>query len=350
MSKGAQSGQEGSEMSWFYVIALIAIILLGTYYLFHDSVVSLMFSIKQFELRLIGYFTTRYEGVSQWAVHTALGEISLKDIRDLSFVIGNALLYPFLLLSSVLVLLLWFCYPKTKFQKTLDMKSLRASLENQLPYYNALHYLEDNKKTPQKWSMALSPEAFAKHHGLLCEDDQGKVLWDGQKAHTVMVDQLGELWPGLEKLAVHQQIIFAILSAFALYAREEAESVLYEISRKIKEDRKIDFNQYRYLIEKYAKDQKIMTLIAGNAYTYTVFTSLLIHARKTGIVTTSTFLWLKYIDRRLWYVLNNVGRQSVFCEAAAVRAHWLVERDVNRAIKTPMIDEAIVGLKDSLGV
>nr|WP_235603456.1 hypothetical protein [Piscirickettsia litoralis] len=68
-------------------------------------------------------------------------------------------------------------------------------------------------------------------------------------------------------------------------------------------------------------------------------------ARQSGIVSTSIFLWLKTKDRPLWYCLNNVGRQAVFVEAAAVRSHWLIEKAIEEPIAMPMVDKAIYGLE-----
>ncbi|WP_449421069.1 secretion/conjugation apparatus DotM-related subunit [Piscirickettsia litoralis] len=56
------------------------------------------------------------------------------------------------------------------------------------------------------------------------------------------------------------------------------------------------------------------------------------------------FLWLKPKDRSLWYCLNNVGRQAVFVEGAAIRSHWLVEKELKKSIAIPMIDKAVYGL------
>ena len=57
------------------------------------------------------------------------------------------------------------------------------------------------------------------------------------------------------------------------------------------------------------------------------------------------FLWLKPMDRRLWYMLNCVGRQTPYSEAGGPFAHWRAEKVMGRRCLVPMIDEAIKGLE-----
>jgi len=74
---------------------------------------------------------------------------------------------------------------------------------------------------------------------------------------------------------------------------------------------------------------------------------MLVSARRSGIVANSSYLWLKPVDRALWYTLNNVGRKAVFTEMGAVHAHWLAEKKLGFALTEPMVEEAIYGLEDA---
>ncbi len=53
---------------------------------------------------------------------------------------------------------------------------------------------------------------------------------------------------------------------------------------------------------------------------------------RDGVQASADFLWLKPIDRRLWYMLNTVGRQTPFAEVAGPYAHWLAEREMGKRI------------------
>ena len=73
--------------------------------------------------------------------------------------------------------------------------------------------------------------------------------------------------------------------------------------------------------------------------------SLLHAARDDGVVPSAEFLWLKVKDRRLWYMLNSVGRQTPFAEVGGPFAHWRAEQEMGRSCRAPMIDEAIKALE-----
>jgi len=73
--------------------------------------------------------------------------------------------------------------------------------------------------------------------------------------------------------------------------------------------------------------------------------TLLELARTDGVLATAEFLWLKPIDRPLWYMLNSVGRQTAFPEIAGVFAHWVAEKRLDRPLKVPMVEEAVKALE-----
>ena len=70
--------------------------------------------------------------------------------------------------------------------------------------------------------------------------------------------------------------------------------------------------------------------------------------RDDGVVPCSEFLWLKPLDRRLWYMLNSIGRQTPFAEVGGPFAHWRAEKEMGRRCLVPMIDEAIKALETAV--
>lgn len=76
-------------------------------------------------------------------------------------------------------------------------------------------------------------------------------------------------------------------------------------------------------------------------YEKCVFSALLEEARKTGVLATAEFIWLKKVDRDLWYMLSQTGRTASFCEISGAWAHYLTEKKVGRKIATPMVHKAI---------
>lgn len=76
--------------------------------------------------------------------------------------------------------------------------------------------------------------------------------------------------------------------------------------------------------------------------------SLLESARTNGVLACSDFLWLKTVDRPLWYMLQNVGRRAAFSEVAGAVAHWRIESRMQKRLMSPMIEEAVKALKIAL--
>lgn len=73
--------------------------------------------------------------------------------------------------------------------------------------------------------------------------------------------------------------------------------------------------------------------------------SLLEFARQDGVLPSAEFLWLKPLDRRLWFLLNCVGRQTPFAEIAGAFAHWKAEKEFGKPLTVPMVEEAVNGLE-----
>ncbi len=70
---------------------------------------------------------------------------------------------------------------------------------------------------------------------------------------------------------------------------------------------------------------------------------------KGGVLSTSLFLWLKRVDRDLWYALNNVGRRAFHIEGSGVISHYFMERMQRNPVSEPFMDNAVAGLRKYLG-
>ena len=102
------------------------------------------------------------------------------------------------------------------------------------------------------------------------------------------------------------------------------------------------------LLFKHVRSKRVGRAVSPHAYLYTVMASMLTLARRDGVLSVSEFLWLKPLDRQLWYVLNNVGRQTAFVEVSAPMAHWMVEKRLRRPLKVPMVEQAVEALDEAL--
>lgn len=71
-------------------------------------------------------------------------------------------------------------------------------------------------------------------------------------------------------------------------------------------------------------------------------------AREDGVLPSCDFLWVKPLDRRLWYVINNVGRQTPAVEVGGIFSHWNTETALKRPLSVPLVIDAVNALEVAL--
>ena len=109
-------------------------------------------------------------------------------------------------------------------------------------------------------------------------------------------------------------------------------------------DGKLDCSGADELWKKHSKAKRVQTITEGHAYEFTAFISALLFSREDGVMASSDFLWVKPIDRRLWYVLNHTGRQTPGVEVGGIFCHWNYEMALKRALSAPRVDTAVLAL------
>lgn len=251
----------------------------------------------------------------------------------------------------------------------------------------------DDDPDKGSWKTARTPLQFAAENGLLISretkkplpekmvlkkgmanmqssllEDNSDVMLDEEKARKVFTKQLGPIFNGPENLPYHQRGIAAALMAFGCGDKKTAQDLFDHMSLSFKEagggsfswkiwgknrgeleDHFVDIKNADDIIEQYKDDEDFLYATRHhNLYTYTWFHSLLEFARAKGVVSTAQFIWLRPMDRPLFYVLNQVGGRTSFAEAAGAWAHYYAEYVLKQAIGEPEINEAVVALKGSL--
>lgn len=193
-----------------------------------------------------------------------------------------------------------------------------------------------------KWAMARMPVDFAKRYRLL----------DGREANKLrtgkfFASQLGKLWEGPDKLPRHVRALFACFIAQACRDKDGARDGLRTLALSMAEG-KPDYGFVDKLLEKHLNDARIAPVFEKHAYVVTVLSACLELARKNGVLPPAYFVWLRPLNRSLWYVLNNVGRRTAFSEVAGVHAHFLAEKVAGHRIEQPYVDEARKALERAL--
>lgn len=204
------------------------------------------------------------------------------------------------------------------------------------------------------WAMAMTPMEFARKNQLLKKDDvlldkstPGQEMTAGIRrgdAKRVFTLQLGPYWESFDRCPPQARALAAVFMARMNRDRDSANLILNALN-KDSVTGKYDFSIANQVIRKHQNAENVQRVLNQHAYLLTVMASLLQSAREDGVVPTSEFLWLKTVDRRLWYMLNCVGRQTPYSEVSGPFAHWKAEKVMGRRSLLPMIDEAIKALE-----
>ena len=84
------------------------------------------------------------------------------------------------------------------------------------------------------------------------------------------------------------------------------------------------------------------------AYELPWFMALLYRARQKGVLASSQFLWLRPLDRPLWYALNQCGGRAAWAEGFAPWAHYQAEEKAGKALSDPHVRPAVASLRQAL--
>ncbi|MCB1828139.1 MAG: type IVB secretion system coupling complex protein DotM/IcmP [Coxiellaceae bacterium] len=364
-----QGGNNDNSLDFFWGIALVIVAMLAAWYFGRVYIVAAIYKLRYFEILAIDYalqgwaYIAKPLGLPMPSTSSLVDALKIinagasddtpfSDIAQVSASVGWFLAFPVALL---LVILAYFVYTSNvggRFKRIHTMKTLKTSEERNWYHISPVKKLDLVNVDIDKgaWAMSLTPMMFAKKHKLLVEDRTKQpvtVTVDRGLASKQFAMQLGPYFSQFETLPAHTQALFAIFAARACRDSKGASNLLNQIARS-SETGKPNFSGARELAAKHINSKQVIYVLSRHAYVLTMMASMLELARTDGVMATSEFLWLKPVDRRLWYVLNSVGRQTPFAEVAGPFAHWLVEKKLNRPMRVPMVDEALKALEGAI--
>lgn len=367
---GGQQGQGGGNESldFLWLIVLILVAFIAVWYFYRTEITNFIFLVRLYEVKFIrivmgelakiGTFLTfnapDMSVLNEWEsyIESRPTEISLTSIEKVSRVVGQYLAYPVMVILALLGLFIYRKHITLKFKTVFSMATLKkAELSvwpQSKPTLGKDLVKEDLKKGP--WAMAMTPLVFCEHHKIIqAVQKDGKSIGKLIRgpAYRVFALQTGRLWSGLNSVKIHVKALLAIFSAKANHDTDLANKLLDQISASSDKD-KLDFSGVQAVLDKYYGSKVVQRVVARHAYLLTVMASMLELARTDGVMASAEFIWLKPIDRQLWYILNSVGRRVAVPEVAGVFAHWLAEKELNAPIRTPMVEAAVKALEVEL--
>lgn len=201
----------------------------------------------------------------------------------------------------------------------------------------------DKRRYIKGWTEKKMDWALESKRGALPPASQMRL--DRESCDQKLVEQLGTLWSGSGNLDQFEQCVLAIiyvgigesLNKARALALEKAQSFRRK-DRKGRHRPKIDMSGIPEILAKYDNHPVIKKVTRQHAYKTTVFCGLLEAMWKKGIFTTSEILWLRPVNRTLFYSLNQLGGDRPFIEASGPWAHYIVEKTVGQAVKAPCIE------------
>jgi intracellular multiplication protein IcmP len=289
--------------------------------------------------------------IQQYMQKTNPGDVTWKIFSAINADLGEWMRYPVMIILLVIAGFVGM-HVTGQFHHDYNMKTLRAVGQEVWPQITPIISLdlvkEDIDKGP--WAMSKPPLEFCREHDLLSVKiiSMKKVYFLKQKpSYRLFALQLGPMWKGIDYLPIHIKAIAVICLARATGQRPIAKKLLSQIAASAASG-KLDFTGVSDHLKTFRDHKIILWLEKRHAYMTSLMASLLEIGRSDGVLASAEFLWLKPLDRRMWFMLNNVGRRTAFVEVAGAYSHWKAEQKVGRALKTPMVKGAVDALDETL--
>ncbi len=370
MSERQQAGQDNS-LDFLWVIGLIIGVAVATWYFGKVYITKGVLYVRLYEAFAIEFVLRHLAELSGLAVvrehwiniskiieyiyRNLNFNFSVGELLNLSGNVGSYLRYPLGSLMLLAASMLYLGGSTRRFRHVFTTKLFRQLEKKNWPQITPIVNLDlvNQKIGEGPWAMALSPLDYCKNNELInITVKNGVHLVDlrSEDAYRTLSLQLGPRWKGVDFLPIYLRALFVIFAARINGDKKSSEALLDQISLSAAtiDVAKMNFNGTNELLAKYSKSKKVMSIAARHGYVTTLFASLLVGAREAGVLATSEFIWLKPLDRRMWYMLNTVGRPTAVAEICGAFAHWLAEKRLGMPLIAPMVDEGIRGLEVAL--
>ncbi len=367
MAAPAQSPQGDNSTGLLWGVAAIFVFFGMIWYSFKTQIIAAYLTLKLHEVNILNTVTgDRFLDLKQ-AIVAAIPlskDISLSALMDIGSQVGDIIRYPFVIVLFILTIVVYFGNTTRVYKRIYSMKSLSELEAPNWPQISPVIGLDLIKADIDKgpWAMAMSPMQFCKRNNLLQEvrperlPGMSRAEWDRidvvlkrGEATRLFIMQLGPLWTGVNNLPPYARALFAAFAA-RINADSAGSKLLLQLAASNKSGLKYD--GVDALLKKHYNTKLVQQVVKSHAYVLTMMASMLERARDDGVQASCDFLWLKPLDRRLWYTLNTVGRATPFIEVGGVFAHWVAEKEAQKRLVVPMVEEATnaveLALKDIL--
>lgn len=372
---GGQGGGGAGTMGFLLMVATACLLLSIVWYVETSFCSRVLYGIKYGEAAAVIYLfkginwvtaffgvaAIKYTHLQNWfswfhanATASFFQTAKFSEVVTVSSLVGSWLKYPAIAIMLVFAYYLKFKHPGEQFHRTFTMNRLRSSEVSLWPSITPI--LDENLvKVPLDkgpWAMAKLPLDFCKENKILHTGTakDGSTTWEvnTSEAESILSQQLGPQWNGLERQPIHIQALAIIFVLKLQRKSKESSALIRQIAVSAKKGGRLDMSGVKEQVAKISQSKPIRWLEMRHSYRTTLMASLLQMCRSEGVLATAEFLWLKPVDRRMWYMLNSVGRQTAPVEIAGAFSHWQTELKVRRPLRTPVVTSAANALKEAV--
>lgn len=365
----SQQNQSGASITLVWLIVFFFAAVIALWLFEHPFVVKIDYAMRDFEINMMLSLSTLWNKFASFIHLPAIKTTQLlnaknyidtsdpyitkwKNFSVINEYIASWVRYPTAFILVVLSAIVFSRGGANRFSNKYNLQKLKKVGCKNWPVITPVLSLDLVKADIEEgpWAMAELPLTYGKKNNLIHVIDQkNRQVWgvDRSLAQQAFTMQLGPLWKGVDALPIHIKAMLVIFIARAQSERAVASKLLKQIAASAASGQ-LNFTGVEELCKKYKHSKIVKWLEHRHSYVYTLMASMLEVARSDGVLATAEFLWLKPVDRRFWYVMNSVGRQASVVEVSGPFAHWLAEKKVGRALKTPMVKSAVDALEESM--
>lgn len=369
---------------WLALLVIVLVVIPAIYAAKAGYINGLLLALAKIQLKPFVPFSD--EAQIAWAHITGLEPESLswEQMQGVLRYTGKWVRWPLLLLLAIIGAVAVFMSRVRSLVRRLNMESLLRNNAETFPCLRPIvgrgkYLLSPASYDAGPWRIARTPVQFALEQGLLLNERgspflpeqglkngmastespaYGHARLDEGKALAVLKKQLGPPFTGFDGLSDCRRAAAAAFIAYADGNKKECVAILDEVATSYSEkDGELScpvLAQDTFasrLLTIWEQHQAVLTepsLVRHAAFELPWFMALLTRARRKGVLAGSQFLWLRPLDRPLWYTLNQCGGRAAWAESFAAWAQYQAEEKAGKTLHEPHIGSAVICLREAL--
>ena len=369
---------------WCAFLILVFVVLPALYIAHADSVNRPLLALAKAQIQVFTLFFDEAQTAWTRIAEADPASLSWETMQKVLHYTGSWIRWPFALLLVLFGVAATFMGRVGGLVRRFNMESLLRNNAESFPCLRPVvgrgkYLLSPESYDSGPWKIARTPAQFALENELLL-NEQGKPFspeqalknglpstelsaWgnarlDEKKALAVLTEQLGKPFEGYEGLSPCRRTLAVAFLAYANGDKKGCVSMLDMVSSSYNEiDGNVDCPVLtdtafeKRLKKAWARHKDVLSeknMASHAAYELPWFMALLYRARQKGVLASSQFLWLRPMDRLLWYALNQCGGRAAWAEGFAAWAHYTAEEQEGKALTEPHVAPAVASLKEAL--